>query len=243
VTGTCTVQDCELPIYAKGMCRPHRYRVLKTGSVVGTRGVLTVKPRIRGNDPARFQSYVQVVPGPLDTPCHEWTGNRYPKGYGQFGTRNRTVLAHRWSYEQQVGPIPDGLQLDHLCRNPPCVNPAHLEPVTSRVNHMRSPGLANGTKTHCPQGHPYSTENTIRTRRPDGGGARYCRTCVNAYRAAWAREQTRKRGPKPPKPLATHCRLGHLYDKANTRIENGKRRCRACMAAGARRRRKARSLP
>jgi HNH endonuclease len=83
--------------------------------------------------------------------------------YGLMTVAKRTRLAHRVAYEAFVGPIPDGLQLDHLCRNRPCVNPAHLEPVTSRENVLRSPiaqAALNAAKTHCPRGHEYTSENT-----------------------------------------------------------------------------------
>jgi hypothetical protein len=84
-------------------------------------------------------------------------------------------LAHRVSYELLVGPIPQGLQLDHLCRNRRCINPAHLEPVTSRENTMRGETVAaaNASRDHCPSGHPYSDSNTIAL----GKGGRKCREC------------------------------------------------------------------
>lgn len=72
-----------------------------------------------------------------DTGCWVWRGGRMPFGYGSVWLDGRTRLAHRVFYERLVGPIPDGLQLDHLCRNPPCVNPAHLEPVTHTENSRR----------------------------------------------------------------------------------------------------------
>jgi len=109
------------------------------------------------------------------TRCLVWTAclNR---GYGQFSVEGRKrASAHRWLYERWVGPIPAGLQLDHLCRNPPCCNPAHLEPVTNAENVRR--GIAGNEKlavTHCPQGHPYDEENTYRNPR----GHRFCRTCA-----------------------------------------------------------------
>ena len=87
------------------------------------------------------------------------------------------ALAHRVAYELQVGPIPVGLQLDHLCRVRSCVNPAHLEPVTSAENTRR--GL-RAMKTHCPQGHPYAGENLLI--RPTG--QRRCRTCHLAGKRA-----------------------------------------------------------
>jgi hypothetical protein len=86
-------------------------------------------------------------------------------------------MVHRWVYEQLVGPIPAGLVLDHLCRNPACVRPMHLEPVTQQENILRGQGLAaaNAVKTECSRGHPYTEANTYR--RPDG--YRDCRECVN----------------------------------------------------------------
>ena len=114
--------------------------------------------------------------------CIEWTGGLNGVGYGQFSdprTSNRSegkVYAHRWSYEYFVGPIPDGLHLDHLCRNPKCVNPSHLEPVTPRVNILRGVGMSakHATKTHCPAGHPYAGDNLyIHPTK----GYRACRIC------------------------------------------------------------------
>lgn len=98
--------------------------------------------------------------------CWLWMGTRGPSGYGYYSGRR----AHRLSYEDMVGPIPDGLVMDHLCRNPPCVNPAHLEPVTTLENTRR--GIWH-TKTHCVRGHEFTPENT----RLDNGVHRVCRAC------------------------------------------------------------------
>lgn len=99
--------------------------------------------------------------------------------YGVFSAQNRKlVVAHRWSYEYFVGPIPAGLVIDHLCKVSLCVNPDHLEPVTQRENLMRSDTLQarNAAKTRCPQGHPYDEENT-RLKKGRGGMRRVCKKC------------------------------------------------------------------
>ena len=109
--------------------------------------------------------------------CWLWTAYTMVNGYGLFGlSKGQTTLAHRFAYQDRVGPIPEGLQIDHLCRVRHCVNPAHLEPVTQLENVRRGNGGANQTsKTHCPNGHPYSDENTYSPPcRPTG---RYCRAC------------------------------------------------------------------
>lgn len=106
--------------------------------------------------------------------CVFWASTTSLNGYGQFWDGRRLVYAHRWAYEYFKGPIPDGLQLDHLCRNRNCANPAHLEPVTQRENIRRGDAGAHlSAKTHCPQGHEYAGANLYV--RPRGG--RDCRIC------------------------------------------------------------------
>jgi hypothetical protein len=123
--------------------------------------------------------------------CWLWTGATTGYGYGQFylGLGQRRVRAHRFSYELLVGPIPDGLVLDHLCRVRLCVNPAHLEPVTQRENILRGEGTSahHARQTHCKRGHEFTPENTYVRR-----GMRTCRQCHRAKiraRRALARER------------------------------------------------------
>lgn len=93
--------------------------------------------------------------------CWNWLGDILRNGYGRLTYQNKGRLVHRFSYEWHVGPIPEGLQIDHLCRNRHCCNPQHLEAVTPRVNTLRGHTIvaANAAKTVCPLGHPLSGDN------------------------------------------------------------------------------------
>ena len=109
------------------------------------------------------------------TGCWLWTGSIRTDGYGQFWNGQRNVKAHRFAYEDRGREIPDGLELDHLCRNRACVNPDHLEPVTHLTNIRRgNSGAPQRARTHCPRGHEYSPENTYTA---PGQTKRGCRTC------------------------------------------------------------------
>jgi hypothetical protein len=124
--------------------------------------------------------------------CLLYTGTLNNRGYGQISVDGTPTLAHRAMYELTVGPIPDGMALDHTCHNRDascmggddcahrrCINVEHLEPVTGAENTRRGKSWAiNGTKTHCPQDHPYDSENTHVY-----DGRRYCRACNNALKA------------------------------------------------------------
>lgn len=108
--------------------------------------------------------------------CWLWTGGVDSGGYGQFRVdSSRKIVAHRFAYESLIGAIPPGLQLDHLCRVKTCVNPEHLEPVTGRVNTLRSDGptARHARQTHCVNDHPFDELNTY-WRTPT---QRECRAC------------------------------------------------------------------
>lgn len=109
--------------------------------------------------------------------CWLWTAHRHPKGHGVFVLeKGKHIYAHRWSWMQVNGEIPEGLVIHHKCFNPPCVNPDHLEAVTHGENLRagpRGPAYELSRRTHCPQGHAYTAENTIRR----GGWGRACREC------------------------------------------------------------------
>lgn len=115
--------------------------------------------------------------------CWKWTGGLKDNGYSNVYLGNRRQMSgHRLSYQLMIGDIPDGLDLDHLCRLRSCINPYHLEPVTRRVNTLRSPiGIAasKAAQTECIHGHAFTAENTIRNRN----GTRKCRRCHNAIDA------------------------------------------------------------
>lgn len=110
------------------------------------------------------------------TGCWIYTGGINSRGYGVVWGDGRSLVAHRVSYEHHVGPIPEGMHLDHLCRVRSCVAPTHLEPVTPRENLMRSPiapAALNAAKTHCRNGHLFDEANTT-----IWSGERICRTCA-----------------------------------------------------------------
>lgn len=118
--------------------------------------------------------------------CWEWQGKRHIRGYGVVCHQDREYRAHRVFYEALIGPIPEGLDIDHLCRNRACVNPEHMEPITRAENVMRgmSPAAQNARKTHCPKGHSLADAY-------GSPGRRECRTCRKARSAA---ARARKKG-------------------------------------------------
>jgi hypothetical protein len=141
----------------------------------------------------RFWKYVDLSWSPGG--CWLWTASKTSWGYGQLSgspETSKTLLAHRLSYEIHKGPIPAGLELDHLCRVRHCVNPDHLEAVTRKVNQLRGNTLAAAAaaRTACIHGHPFDEANTYTTKQ----GKRMCRACrrerMRRYTAAKASTET-----------------------------------------------------
>ena len=135
--------------------------------------------RTRPTAEERFWAKVEKT----DT-CWLWRGSTTSGGYGHFYFERRTALAHRVSYLWAKGPVPDGLQLDHLCRVRNCVNPDHLEAVTASENCRRGTGPMNSVKEVCFAGHPMEGDNIYVY--PDGV-KRECWTCKKARQRAWKR--------------------------------------------------------
>lgn len=142
---------------ARGWCGTHYMQWLR-GRV----------PHLRLTVEERFWSKVDRQ-GPDE--CWPWIDQLDSKGYGRFKLNGHYPVASRVAWELTVGPIPEGLKLDHLCRNPPCVNPAHLEPVPQKENVRR--GLMGVLRTHCPNDHEYVESTT----KIDRKGHRVCRIC------------------------------------------------------------------
>ena len=138
--------------------------------------------------PLGMRFFSKISPEPMSG-CWLWTGPLTDKGYGSLPFRQKTLSAHKFSYELYVGRVPDGLELDHKCRNPCCVNPQHLEPVTHAENMRRS------RRTHCRKGHPYSGDNLVICavpNRPNVGGMRICKICSRKWKADYDRKHPRK---------------------------------------------------
>ena len=165
MSAICLVEECDRAATGRGWCHKHYMRWYAYGRV-------DLLPLLTASE--RFWAKVQRGP---NEECWLWTGASFENGYGVFWFEGTNIRAHRFSYEEARGPIPEGLALDHLCRTRGCVNPAHLEAVSLRENILRGEGITarNARKTHCKHGHEFTPGNTIHEVR-----GRKCRICQNA---------------------------------------------------------------
>jgi hypothetical protein len=173
----CSIAGCPRRSVAFGLCSAHRRAQVAYGDPLIRKNLRLVPLETRLWSRIKRQ-------GARD--CWPWLGTLTRWGYGKIEINGKTRHVHRVVYELLVGPIPDGMDIDHLCHGPDCEpgphcphrsceNPAHMEPVTTGENVRRGFSLSsvNREKTHCPRGHPYSAENT----RLNSRGQRVCRTC------------------------------------------------------------------
>lgn len=181
-------QDCLVDVHASGYCKPHYLRWKRHGDPLAG-GPFRTKPTVAGF----WMAVDKNGPVPAHRPelgqCWVWTGRLDRRGYGiaRLPGFRQPLGAHRaawWLTHSELSSRE--AQLDHLCRNRACTNPAHLEVVTSAVNNQRStsPAARNFRKTHCDHGHEFTPENTA-----DYGDGRVCRTCQNEKARQYRRRQ------------------------------------------------------
>lgn len=165
---------CSNKSVAKGLCNKHYIRNKKYGSPHIVKHNI-IRLSNDASDGERFWAKVEKTDS-----CWIWKGSKTPANYGLFWTNIKKIYAHRFSYQEANGDIPDGLVLDHLCRNPACVNPQHLEAVTHKVNILRGVGLSaqNARKNKCKRGHDF---DIVRK-----NGSRCCSICNILRRKSYA---------------------------------------------------------
>lgn len=169
------------------------------------------KPKAKPGTPLEQRIMDRVKVDPVSG-CWQWLGLINAGGYGSLAVKGKNRRAHRISYICFAGEIPEGLVLDHLCRNRACVNPAHLETVTHQENVRRGLSVSNihAEKTHCVNGHPFDEANTYINKRKN---ERVCRACKGAYRQRKAAE--RRAIVEAQRPAREAAQLARLTDVAS----------------------------
>lgn len=150
-------------------------RILNISDYIDDSNIESVKKRL----------FDKSMPEP-NTGCIIWIGCIFNGGYGRMWVRDKQIMAHRISYFIDKGDIPEDFVIDHLCNNPSCINPVHLEAKTQRENGLRAENsmtTVNSLKTHCIRGHEFTVENTyiIKT-------GRSCKACAKEYKKNWFQE-------------------------------------------------------
>lgn len=232
-TGPCKEEGCENPAKTREFCNKHYLRWWQS-----TEKADRPDPGPPHNESLEDRLMRQTERQPNG--CIHWTGHVGKFGYGQVSVNGRNRGAHLVMYETFVGPVPDGLELDHVCHTEDescaggnsclhrrCVNYAdnHLQPVTSRENKMRSRGFVavNAKKQFCVNQHEYTPENTIQ-----GKNRRSCKACEVTKQERYRERERAKRVPKGPK---TECRNGHPWNEQTVyTAPSGLKSCRKCTA-------------
>ncbi len=180
----CKFDGCKGRVVGRGYC-PGHYDQLKNGKPLIK---LYQKHRKSGTPPRIICDEVYCPNHDLFGPCHVYRGGKDSNGYGLVRADNKNTRAHQYVWVKEIGPIPEGLVIDHQCRNRGCCNTDHLRAVTHQVNMTENIVGASWqlgkAKTHCLRGHCYNEENTIISKM----GTRQCRACH--------REETRRRRQK-----------------------------------------------
>lgn len=228
----CSIDGCDRRHKGRGLCSAHLQRLRNTGSATPPEDKVITgydsigRPIWRRVEDPKTKLLSRAVPA--QGGCIVWTGSKNNNVYGHITINGQIHYTHRLSYELHIGPIPEGLVLDHLCRTRACLNPHHLEPVTQGENTRRG---EPAQRTHCPAGHPYDEANTrlrnrTDTKRGTAVTSRECKTC------------DRDRGRRQY-ATRTHCDQGHEYTDDNVILaRDGKRWCKTCRESSYERRRK-----
>lgn len=168
----CSIPNCKRIHEARGVCKLH-WHLLKRKNKLPPKKTIIEK----------FEERILKTDS-----CWNWIGTIKTQGYGTFCFNYKKYYSHRFSYELYKNKIPEKFEIDHLCRNRKCVNPDHLEAVTSRINNLRSgsPSAINSKKTHCIRGHEFNKENTYFSKT-----GRHCKACERK-RAIFYRSLKRK---------------------------------------------------